>query len=152
LWVAVEDNYGQGSAVAAACRLEDGRIEVGGWLRDDWDSAIEDVERLGMERRIRQLLVGASMLARVPPGMVPPAQPAGSKETRPGLALLRDLAANYQLVHNSTDELDQAVAAARVKEGVNGLVPVAAESAHLIRALVWAVQAAHKPSPLAAVY
>jgi hypothetical protein len=148
LFVAVEDNYGQGAAVAAAARLEDGRIEVGGWLCPDWDHALNDVQRLGLVRRVRSVLVGASMLARVPPGMVPVPRPAGIAETRPGLAVFRDLAAGYRLAHDSTGELDDAVNAARVKEGVAGLIPVPNETTHLVKALVWAVQAAHRPAPM----
>jgi hypothetical protein len=152
LWVAVEDNFGQGAAVAAASLLEDGRIEVGGWLRDDWDQAVDDVHRLAAVRRVRQLLVGASMLSRMPPGTTPPPRPAGQAETRPGLAVFRDLCAGYRVAHNSTGELDEAVQAARVKEGISGLVPVLNETTHLVKALVWAVQAAHRPAPAPAVY
>jgi len=152
LFVGVEDNYGHGAAVAACAQLDDGRLEVDGWLCDDWDSALEDVRMLGAARQIRQLSVGASMLERVPPGTVPPPRPAGSAETRPGLAVFRDLAANRQLAHDtSTRELDEAVMGARVKEGVAGLVLVPGGPRHLVNALVWAVQAAHRPSPVPAV-
>lgn len=152
LWVAVEDHFGQGAAVAAAGLLDDGRIEVGGWLCEDWDSALEDVWRLGQVREIKDLQVGASMLSRVPPGTTPPPKPAGSAETRPGLAVFRDLAAGYRIVHDSTSDLDEAVAAARVKEGAAGLALIPGTSTHLVRALVWAVAAAHKPAPVPAVY
>lgn len=152
LYVAVEDNFGQGAAVACASRLEDGRIEVGGWTRDDWDQALDDVNKVALQRRVRQLLVGASMLGRVPPGTVPVPQPAGQAETRPGLAEFRDLAAGYRLAHDSTEELDDAIAAARVKEGINGLIPVLNETTHLVKALVWAVHAAHRPAPQPAVF
>src|SRR5262249_16089529 len=67
LWIAIEDNYGQGGAFAAAALLDDGRLEVGGWTRPDWDSVVLDVLRLGALRTIRQLQVGASMLNHVPP-------------------------------------------------------------------------------------
>jgi hypothetical protein len=153
LFVAVEDDYGDGAAVAAAAVLDDGRIEVAGWTRDDWDSAIEDVDRLGGVRRVRLLLVGASLLSRVPPGTVPAPKPAGSQETRLGLPLLRDLAAGEILCHDTdTDELDQAVNAAQVKELSAGLMLVPAASTHLVKALVWAVNAAHRPVPMPAVY
>jgi hypothetical protein len=152
LFVAVEDNYGQGAAVAAAARLEDGRLEVDGWLCDDWDSAVEDARMLGSVRVIRHLQVGASMFSRMPSGTVPSPRPAGSSETRPGLALLRDLAAAGRVVHDvTTGELDTAVASGRVKEGAAGLVLVPHGPTHLIRALVWAVAAAHKPAPMPAI-
>jgi hypothetical protein len=32
IWVAVEDDYGLGAAVAACAQLDDGRLEVDGWL------------------------------------------------------------------------------------------------------------------------
>src|SRR4029077_14866200 len=80
VFVAVEDDYGLGAAVAAAARTADGRIEVDGWHCPDWDAALDDARRLGGSRQIRQLLVGASMLAKVPPETVPPPVPAGARE------------------------------------------------------------------------
>src|SRR5262245_18533868 len=79
LFVAVENDAGTGAAVAAAAVLDDGRIEVAGWPRPNWDSALELAARLGRGRRIKHLQVGASMLSRVPPGTVPTPRPAGSK-------------------------------------------------------------------------
>jgi hypothetical protein len=153
IFVAVEDDYGFGAAIAAVAHTADGRLEIDGWLCPDWDSALADARRLGEHRRIRQLLVGASMLSRVPPGTVPTPQPAGSRETRPGLALLRDLAAGGQLVHDQgTDELDQALNAAQVKESTSGLQLVTARGpTHLVRAVVWAVAAAHRPARVPAI-
>jgi hypothetical protein len=153
LFVAVEDDFGNGAAVAAACRLDDGRVEVDGWLCRDWDSAILDVQRLDALRRIRHLQVGASMLARVPAGTVPAPVPAGGAETRLGLPLIRDLAAGGVLVHDeTTTQLDQAVAQAQVRELSTGISLVPAERTHLVKALAWAVLAAHKPVPVPAVY
>src|SRR5262245_9435285 len=153
LWVAVEDDFGLGAAVAAATRLEDGRLEAGGWLCPDWDTALADVRRLGVARRIRHLQVGASMLNRVPPGTIPAPRAAGSAETRVGLALLRDLAANRQLVHDrATRDLDEAVGLAHVRETPSGQLMLAQRGpTHLVRALVWALNAAHKPIPEPAV-
>jgi hypothetical protein len=152
LYVAVEDDFGNGAAVAAASLLDDGRIEVDGWLTHDWDSAVGDVQRLGEWRRIRQLQVGASMLTRVPTDMVPRPLPAGTAETRVGLPLFRDLAAGGVLVHDVNEELDQAVAVAQVREGVSGLALTTVGEPHLVKALVWAVQAAHKPAPVPAIH
>jgi hypothetical protein len=155
VWVAVEDNFGNGAAVAVATRLDDGRIEVEGWLRQDWDSALADVRMLGTVRRIRQFQVGASMLTSVPLGTVPQPVPAGGAETRPGLAVFRDLCANRMVAHDPTAEdsqvLDDAVHAARVKETAVGLAIVTRPRA-LINALVWAVNAAHKPAPVPTVF
>ena len=153
VFVAVEDFFGLGAAVAAAGLLEDGRIEVDGWLCADWDTAIRDVEMLGLHRQIRQLQVGASMLDRVPPGMVPAAQPAGQVETRVGLPLFRDLAAGRMLAHGDLSvDLDQAVAAAQVRETTTGLQLASRGPTHLVKALVWAVTMAHRPAPAVAVY
>jgi hypothetical protein len=151
VWVAVEDNYGNGAAVAAAGLLEDGRIEVDGWTCDDWDSAIAEVQLLTAYRHVRGLLVGASMLSRVPAGMVPVPVPAGSRETRVGLPLLRDLAANGEVTHSNTPRLDEAMLTARVRETLAGLVLVQIGRPDLVKALVWAVGAAHKPAPLPAI-
>ena len=152
LYVALEDNFGQGAAVAAACVLDDGRIEVDGWLCADWDAAMLDLQRLAALRLVRQLLVGASLLARVPVGTAPAPMPAGGAETRVALPLLRDLAAGGVLVHDDTPELDQAVNAARVKEGAAGLLLLNHGPAYLVKAACWAVNAAHKPAPLPAIY
>ena len=60
VWVALEDDFGLGAAVACARRLADGRLEVDGWLRGDWDSAV--ARRRAAPRdayAIRRLLVGA---------------------------------------------------------------------------------------------
>ncbi len=153
LFVAVEDDFGKGAAVAAVCRLEDGRLEVDGWLREDWDSAIDDVVRLSETRRIRELHVGASLLDRVPKDAgLPRPKPAVGTQTRTGLALLRDLCAGGVIVHDSTTgELDRAIAQAQVRESLTGLYLVASGPTHLIRALVWSVAAAHKPTRIPAI-
>ena len=154
IWVAVEDDYGRGAAVAL-CRRARRRPVRGRRLV---------VPGLGRRRRrrptgsarpawIRELLVGASLLDRVPPrhGCREP-HPAGGRETRVGLALFRDLAAGGMLVHDETTQVDEAVAVAHVRESPTGLVLVNRGPSHLVRALVWAVNAAHKPAPVPAIY
>jgi hypothetical protein len=153
VFVALEDDYGFGAAVAAASRLADGRIEVDGWLRGDWDSAIEDLHRLAAMRRLRGLLVGASLIDRLPLGMRGQATACGSAQTKAGLALLRDLALNGQVTHDTTTtELDQAMALAAVKEAPSGLFLVAKGPTHLLRALAWVLVAAHRPAPVPAIH
>jgi hypothetical protein len=153
LFVAVEDDYGRGAAVAACARLADGRIEVDGWLCPDWNSAIADVQRLGEHHRIRQLRVGASLLDRIPPGNSPVAQPGGMAETRIGLAIFRDLAAGRQLVHDEqTFALDDAITITQVRESASGLHLNGSSSTHLVKAAVWAVALAHKPTPMPQVF
>lgn len=151
LWVAIEDDYGLGAAVAAASRLEDGRIEVDGWLCADWDSAIRDLGVLGLRRRVRHLQIGASMLDRVPAGTVPTPTAAGSSETRVALALFRDLANAGSIVHDETFDLDDAIPYAQVRELPGGLQLAPRGPTHLLKALVWAVQAAHRPTPVPAI-
>jgi hypothetical protein len=152
LFVALEDDFGNGAAVAAAARLADGRIEVDGWLCVDWDTAVLEAQRLAALRRVDRLLVGASLLSRMSPGMVPAPTPAAAAETRLGLPLLRDLAANGMIVHDvTTGELDQAVASAQVKELSTGLSLERGPGYPLVKALVWAVEAAHRPAPVVTV-
>src|SRR5262249_30779108 len=103
------------------------------------------------------LHVGASMLNRVPAGTVPPPHPAGGAETRLGLPLLRDLAAAGMLVHDEANDdasvkRDQAVQQAQVKELATGLSLLPVGDTHLVKALVWAVHAAHRPAPMPAVF
>lgn len=144
--VAIEDDYGLAAAVAVAGRLDDGRLEVDGWLCGDWDNAIADVQALAEIRPIRLLRVGASMLDRVPPTVTPRPAGVGTRELRSALPLFRDLAVNGALAHDqTTTDLDEAVAMAQVKETPAGLVLAARGPTHLIRALVWAVQAANRP-------
>ena len=52
----------------------------------------------------------------------------------------------------ATYELDNAVQAARVREAATGLVLVARGPTHLVRAIVWAVQAAHKPANIPVIF
>ena len=157
--VAIEDDFGRGAGVAAAAVLADGRIEVDGWECDDWDSAILDVMQLASQRQIRELHVGASMLDRLPlSGVLPRARPALSKQTSAGLSVFRDLAAVGGLVHDETTaetdgtrlSFDQALAQTQVRESPSGL-QIAAGPRALIKAVVWAVGAAHRPARVYAV-
>lgn len=153
VFVAIEDDFGMGAAVAAVARMDDGRLEVDGWLRDDWDTAIADVIQLGALRKIREFHVGASLMDRIPTdGSLPRARPAAGVQTRTGLALFRDLAVNGQLVHDATThDVDQAMLQAQVREALTGLFLVARGPTHLVKAAVWAIQAAHKPVPVPSI-
>ena len=71
-------------------------------------------------------------------------------EARAGLALFRDLAAGGQLVHDDTAELDMAVNQTQVRESPSGL-QIARGPSHLVKAVAWAVQAAHRPARVPAI-
>jgi len=152
LFVAVEDKYGTGAAVAAAARLQDGRVEVDGWLCPNWETAMRDLQSLTVTRRVRQVGIGGSMLASLPAGLWPTPKPVGGAETRAGLALLRDLAAGGMVVHDDTPDLDEAMAVAMVRERAAGLALEPAGPTHLVKAMVWALHAAAQPSRVPAVY
>jgi len=153
VWVALEDDYGLGAAVACCRRLADGRLEVDGWLRGDWDSAVVDAERLADAYTVRRLLVGASMVDRVPPALRSSAEARTTVNVRTGLALLRDLAMSGQIAHDvTTGELDAALGVAMVREASSGLLLVGKGPVHLVKALVWALAAAHRPVRAPAVH
>ena len=151
VFVAIEDDFGRGAGVAAVARLEDGRLEVDALEFEDWDSAVEWVEQLALHRRILELHVGASMLDRLPlNGALPRARPALSKTTAAGLSVFRDLAAGRMLVHDETTELDEALQQTQVRESPSGL-QIARGPRHLIKAVAWAVAAAHRPARVFAI-
>jgi hypothetical protein len=152
VWAALEDDYGNGAAVAAVCRLPDGRLELDGWLCPDFKTALGDVQELAAARKVRGVQVGASMVDRVPTDL-PRVTPAGTKQTKTGLALLRDLAGGDALVHDaSSRDLAHALQTASVREAPTGLYLLAKGPTHLVKALVWALQAANRPVPVPAVH
>jgi hypothetical protein len=152
LHVALEDGNGNGAAVAVAARLPDGRVELDGWLSTNWEAAVADARQLAAGRQVGSTQVGASMLRTLPQGL--PARPAGARETREGLPLVRDLVAGRRLVHDDdTGELDRALTVARVRESVGGLQLVyMSDSSHLVKAAVWATQSANRPVASPAVF
>jgi hypothetical protein len=152
LHVAVEDDYGLGAAVGVACLVEDGRVELDGRLCVDWADALDYVARLGEWRRIQSFQVGASMLQSVPLGYSPQPIAAGTRETKTGLALLRDLCNAGAVIHHDSPELDRALAMAKVREAPSGLYLLEDCPRHLIHAVVWALQAAAQVAPEPAIY
>jgi hypothetical protein len=145
-WVAVEDNFGYGAAVAAVVRQGD-RFEVDGWLCSSWSSAIGDALALVAARPGSRLIVGASLASSTSTLSPPPAK-AGAVETRVGLPLLRELAAAGRLVHEETPALDEQIEDCRVREINGGLALVSGVRSDLLRAAVWALRAAQKPPAL----
>jgi hypothetical protein len=153
VWAALEDDAGLGAAAAFVSKTADGRLELDGCRCETWDEAVAQVEAVAAVRPLRALHVGASLIARVPRGFSPPPSRAGGTETRTGLPLLRDLALGGMLVHDGERrDLDRAVALARVKEMPSGLFLIPGHGApHLVKALVWAVSAAHRPTPVPSI-
>ena len=152
VWIGLEDDYGMGAAVGCVRRTDDDRLEVDGWLRGDWDSAVADVQRLAELHTVRRVLVGASMIDRVPSGLRAGAEARAGVATRAGLALFRDLALGGHLVHDvTTGELDETIAITVVREAPTGLFLLSKGPTHLVRAVVWALLAAHKPAVVPAI-
>jgi hypothetical protein len=149
VFVAVEDYYGRGAAVAAVAPLADGRYELDGWIVEDWAAASADVGVLIASRDRAELHVGPALMVDVDHAFHPiPATPA---ETRAGLALLRQLVATGAVVHEGREDLEQ-LTAVHVRELPTGLTLVAGQRADLARAAAWAVLAAHQSAPVPAIH
>jgi hypothetical protein len=141
LWVAVEDNYGRGAAVAAVAALGRDEFEIDGQLYADRGEALRAAHVLvGSWPAAATLVVGPSLHDD-------DAVRAGAADTRFGLSLLRSLAAQRRLVHDETPELDGQLTAVRVREMPGGgLSIVGGHRADLVRAVAWALRAAlHHP-------
>ena len=149
IFVAVEDHYGRGAAVAAVAKLGDGRYELDGWLCGSWAEAFADVELLRAVRERVHLQVGQTLVREVEPRLRAKVQSAA--QTRAGLALLRQLAASGQVIHDDAPDLEQ-VTTVRVRELPSGLAVVAGARADLARAAAWALLAAHDSAPEPAIH
>ena len=149
VFVAVEDHYGRGAAVAAVAPLVDGRYELDAWLVDDWSLASADIAALFAARVRGELVVGPALMSDVDPGYGP--TPATPTETRAGLALLRQLVASGLVVHEGRADMDQ-LTSVHVKELPTGLTLVAGHRADLVRAAAWALLAAHQSAPAPAIH
>jgi hypothetical protein len=137
LWVAVEDNYGRGAAVAAVAALGGDAFEVDGQLWTDRAEALREAHGLVASWS------GPATLVVSPALDDDDAVRAGPADTRYGLSLLRSLVAQRRLVHDDTPELDGQLAAVRVREMPGGgLSIVGGHRADLVRALAWALRAA----------
>jgi hypothetical protein len=144
LVVAVEDDLGRGAAAAAASLTSDGRVVIGGhwfttlreavdWAEDTADAA-EDV----------LLLAGASITEDPElEDLDVPVEPAGSRETRAGLATFRQLARSRRLAHDAGSEVTRSVLDARVPPNVTGDAMLVRGDA-LLRCVVWTVHRAHR--------
>ena len=149
VFVAVDDHYGLGAAVAAVARADDGRLELDGWLVDDWATAFADVELLAGSRDRVELVVAASLVAQVEPRYR--AKVMTPADTRAGLALVRQYVTTGQVCHDAAPDLD-VLTAVHVRETATGLVLVPGVRSDLVRAAAWALLAAHRAPPMPAIH
>ena len=153
--VALEENRGAGAAAAFVARDGAGRYEVDGRACDTWTEAIALAAQFVTARPGTRVLVGARMNNQLPEGFPGrgSAGRAGSTETGRGLVLVRNLVAEHRIRHDATGELDDQLARARVHPlatGGLGLVNNGAR-ADLLRAVLWALDAAQVVAPTPAV-
>jgi hypothetical protein len=138
LWVAVENNFGDGGAVVAVAELADGRFEVDGWCCDRWETALAEGQAvLASQRAPGRLIVSAGIRTTV-------GQRAGATETRVGLPLVRSTLG--RIVHDETPELEAQLDAVRVREVSGGLALLPGSRTDLVRALAWALWFAQAPA------
>ena len=146
LWVAVEDNYGHGAAVAAVAELDDGSFEVDGWLCDDRDQAQAQAQELiGQWSSPTTLLVGSSLASKRE-------RATTAADTRWGLPLLRSMVGQGRICHDDTPDLDEQMTEVRVRQMPGGGLSLAPGTrSDLVRALAWALRAASVPRPEPAI-
>jgi hypothetical protein len=145
-WVAIEDNFGNGAAVAFVASDAD-RYEVDGMICDTWADALIWARKFIDASPQSQLLVGASMWRSIPNDMPGQKTRAGGAEARRGLAVLRSMVAAGRVVHDRTPDLDTQIAAARVRPVSDGLALVSEGRQDLLRAALWALWFAQEPPP-----
>jgi len=147
LWVAVEDNYGDGAGVAVVGDLGDDTFEVDAWLCDDRDQALTSAQELVAARPVPStLLVSPSLYTQR-------GQAMSAADTRFGLPQLRTFVAQGRVVHDDTPELDVQLLEVRVRQMPGGGLSIApGVRADLVRALVWALRAAASPQRRPAIH
>jgi hypothetical protein len=147
VWVAVEDNYGHGAAVAAVALAGDDIFELDGWCCDSWETALDDAFALLDSRPSpSRLVVGQAVAARIP--QLRGVGRAGATETRLGLSLFRELVRAGRLIHDATPDLDPQVESARVRDVPGGgLALMSSRRSDVLRAAVWALREAQARGP-----
>ena len=148
-WVALEDNSGEGAAVAFAAVDEAGVFEVDGVVCETWEEALTWARKFVDASPGARLVVAAAMEPSVPRdfpnrSVVRKAKPVDAGRA---LSLLRDLVAVGRVVHDETPALDGQLETARVRlvagSGALSLLPGARSD--LLRAVLWALWAAQTP-------
>jgi hypothetical protein len=156
-WVGLEDNRDTAGGAAVAFAVNDGagRYELDGLTCATWDAAVELARDFAVARPGSQLVVGASMGRQVPADF--PRRSAMRHavlgDAVRALALLRALVAERRIVHDSTAELDEQIADARVRvtaAGALSLVPHGRRD--LLAAALWALWWAQTPPSNPAVH
>jgi hypothetical protein len=153
--VAIEENRGTGAAAAFVAADGAGRFEVDGRACASWSEAIDIVRGFVAARPGARLIVGARLNNQLPvdlPGRLG-AQRAGTTETGRGLSLLRALVAERREMHDDTADLDDQIARARVHNLTGGGLGLVNNNARtdLLRATLWALDAAQSAPPVPAV-
>jgi hypothetical protein len=150
-WVAIEDYWGRGAAVAFVAG--DGeRFEVDGMICDTWADALVWARKFLDKSPHSRLLVGASMMRSVPADMPGRMQRAGGSETRRGLAVLRSMVADGRIVHDRTSDLDGQIASARVRPVADGMALVSEGRQDLLKAALWALWFAQQPPAVPTIH
>ena len=154
--VALEENRGEGAAVAFTAGDGNGRFELDGYAKPTWTEAIALARTFVDAHPGCRIIVGARLNNQLPsdfPGR-DRARKAGTTETGRGLVLLRALAAEGRIVHDDTVQLDEQVGRARVyplSSGGLGLVNNGARR-DLLNAALFALDAAQTTQPAPAVH
>ena len=154
--VALEENRGEGAAAAFVATDGAGRFEVDGRACPSWSEAI-DLARFFVDARPgSRIYVGARMNNQLPDDFPDrlAARKAGVTETGRGLSLLRALVAEGRVVHDGTADLDDQIARARVHNLTGGGLGLVNNNARgdLLRAALWALDAAQEPAGNPRVY
>jgi hypothetical protein len=150
-WVAIEDNFGHGAAVAFVAGNGE-RFEIDGMVCDSWADALVWARKFLDASPQSRLLVGASMWRSVPTDMPGQKTRAGGAEARRGLAVLRSMVAAGRVVHDRTPDLDQQISTARVRPVADGLGLVSEGRQDLLRAALWALWFAQQPPPIPTIH
>jgi hypothetical protein len=147
LVIAVEDFDGHGCASVCVGEVDgDDRYYIEGKVHARRVDAFEWARALVGWYPSSRLLIGANILG-TPEAQDMLPQPAGGKETRIGLSLLRELLAEGLVAHCWSPDLAEQLSTARVTATSNGLTLVSGTRTDLLRATLWAlVSLEHEPA------
>ena len=156
-WVALENNAtARGVEAAVAFVVSDGkRFEVDGLALDNWDAALTKAKRFVAARPGTRVVVGATLSSTVKAEWRGQEfRTASHGEASTGWALLRSLVDAGRIVHDGTADLDHQISRARVSPlPAGGMKLDSFYNRHdLLKATIWALQAAYAPDPVPAVH